>query len=180
MQANAKRYMLHFGGSMLAQMGVLFGSVAWLNGHETRPLVRGLVALLPIIPGLVALWAVMVFYPGDHTPGCTAQLQDMQERYRAFLALGAQVYGVNPAEQPSHQAFAEKFGLQFPLLTDRGGVVARNFRAAVQTPVKTLILRSVYLVNPVGRIRLANRGAPPAAAILRSIEALQQATREGM
>lgn len=125
-------------------------------------------------------WAVMVFYPGDHTPGCTAQLQDMQEHYRAFLALGAQVYGVNPAEQPSHQAFAEKFGLQFPLLTDRGGVVARNFRAAVQTPVKTLILRSVYLVNPVGRIRLANRGAPPAAAILRSIEALQQATREGM
>lgn len=62
MQANAKRYMLHFGGSMLAYMVVLFGSVAWLNGHDTGPLVRGLVALLPIIPGLVALWAVMVFY----------------------------------------------------------------------------------------------------------------------
>jgi len=125
-------------------------------------------------------WAIMVFYPGDDTPGCTAQLQDLQEHYRSFLKLGAQVYGVNPAEAPSHQAFATKYGFDFPLLTDRGGVVARNFRAAVQLPLKTLILRTVYLVNPAGKIRLANRGAPPSAAIIRSIEALQQATREGM
>jgi thioredoxin-dependent peroxiredoxin len=125
-------------------------------------------------------WAVMVFYPGDDTPGCTAQLQDMQVHYRDFLGLGAQVFGVNPGEADSHAAFAQKFGFEFPLLTDRGGVVARNFKAAVQTPVKTLILRSVYLVNPEGTIRLANRGAPPAAAILRSIQALQQATRAGM
>lgn len=125
-------------------------------------------------------WVVMAFYPGDDTPGCTRQLVDLQAHYRELLKLGAQVYGVNPAEAESHRAFAEKVGLEFPLLTDRGGVVARNFRAAVQTPLKTLILRTVYLVNPEGRIRLANRGAPPAAALIRSIQALQQATREGM
>lgn len=125
-------------------------------------------------------WTVMVFYPGDDTPGCTAQLQDLQENYARLRAVGAQVYGVNPAEGVSHKAFAERFGFEFPILTDRGGVVARQFKAALQLPFKTLILRTVYLVNPERKIRLANRGAPPAAAIVRSIEALQQATRAGM
>lgn len=125
-------------------------------------------------------WTVMVFYPGDDTPGCTAQLQDFQEHYARLRELGAEVYAVNPAEASSHVAFAEKYGFQFPVLTDRGGVVARQFRAALQTPFKTVILRTVYLVNPERKIRLANRGAPPAAAIIRSIEALQQATRAGM
>ena len=86
----------------------------------------------------------------------------------------AEVLAVNPAEAPSHKAFAEKFGFDFPILTDRGGSVARQFRAAVQLPWRTVIVRSVYLVNPEGKIRLANRGAPPAAALLRSIQALQQ------
>jgi peroxiredoxin Q/BCP len=125
-------------------------------------------------------WTVLVFYPGDDTPGCTAQLQDMQNHYARFQELKADVYGINPAEAPSHKAFAEQYGFEFPILTDRGGVVARQFRAALQMPFKTLILRTVYLVNPERKIRLANRGAPPAQAILRSIEALQQATRNGM
>jgi peroxiredoxin Q/BCP len=125
-------------------------------------------------------WTVMVFYPGDDTPGCTAQLQDLQAHLPRFRELGAQVYGVNPAEADSHEAFARKFGFEFPLMTDRGGVVARNFRAALQLPFKTVILRTVYLVNPERKIRLANRGAPPAEALIRSIEALQQATRGGM
>lgn len=125
-------------------------------------------------------WAVMVFYPADDTPGCTAQLQDFQAHYAQFKALGAEIYAINPAEAPSHKAFAEKLGLEFPVLTDRGGVVARQFHAAIQTPVKTVVLRTVYLVNPKRKIRLANRGAPPAEAILRSIQALQQATKDGM
>ena len=125
-------------------------------------------------------WTVMVFYPGDDTPGCTAQLQNMQDHYAQFQELGAEVYAINPAEAPSHEAFAKKFGFEFPILTDRGGVVARQFRATVQMPFKTLILRTVYLVNPERKIRLANRSAPPAEAIVRSIQALQQATKKGM
>ncbi|HJN76720.1 MAG TPA: peroxiredoxin family protein [Myxococcota bacterium] len=125
-------------------------------------------------------WTVMVFYPMDDTPGCTAQLRDYRELHGRLGELGARVYGVNPAEADSHEAFARKLDLEFPLLTDRGGVVARQFKAALHLPFSTLVLRTVYLVNPERKIRLANRGAPPAAAIVRSIEALQQATRAGM
>ncbi len=125
-------------------------------------------------------WTIMVFYPGDDTPGCTAQLKDFQAHHARFKELGAEVYAINPAESPSHAAFAEKYGFEFPVLTDRGASVSRQFRAAIQLPLKNIILRTVYLVNPQRKIRLANRGAPPAEALVRSIEALQQATRKGM
>jgi len=125
-------------------------------------------------------WSVMVFYPGDDTPGCTTQLQEFQEYYTRIKELGCEVYAINPAEAPSHKAFAEKFGFDFPILTDRGASVARRFRASISTPMGPKIIRTVYLVNPERKIRLANRGAPSVAAIVRSIEALQQATKDGM
>jgi len=62
MAKNARLYMIRFGGSMVAYMLVLIGSVSWLGANETGPLVRGIVAVLPVLPGLAALWAVIVFY----------------------------------------------------------------------------------------------------------------------
>lgn len=125
-------------------------------------------------------WSILVFYPGDDTPGCTKQLQEFQEHYAELQSLGCQVYAVNPAEADSHQAFADKYGFQFPILTDRGGSVAGRFKASIPLGLKPRIIRTVYLINPERKIRLANRGAPSVAAIVRSIKALQQATKGGM
>lgn len=125
-------------------------------------------------------WSILIFYPGDDTPGCTRQLQDFQEHYAQLQSLGCQVYAVNPAGTGSHQAFAEKFGFTFPILTDTDGAVARAFRCLVPFSPKPLVIRSVVLLNPERKIRLANRGAPSVAAIIRSIQALQQGTKEGM
>ncbi|MDP6935399.1 MAG: peroxiredoxin family protein, partial [Myxococcota bacterium] len=125
-------------------------------------------------------WTIMVFYPGDDTPGCTKQLQEFQEFYPRLQDLGCQVYGVNPAEASSHRAFSEKYGFDFPILTDRGASVARTYRASLSLPTGPKMIRTVYLVNPDKKIRLANRGAPSVEAIVRSIEALQQATKAGM
>jgi len=125
-------------------------------------------------------WSILVFYPADDTPGCTRQLQEFQEHYAQLRDLGCEVYGVNPAEAQSHQAFAEAQGFDFPLLTDRGGSVARSYKASIPIGFKPRIIRTVYLVNPERKIRLANRGAPSVQAIIRSIQALQQATKGGM
>ena len=125
-------------------------------------------------------WSILVFYPGDDTPGCTAQLQDFQAHHAQLQALKTDVYAVNPAEAPSHKAFAEKYGFEFPILTDRGSSVARQFKASISLPGAPKVIRSVYLINPERKIRLANRGAPSVEAIVRSIQALQQATRDGM
>ncbi len=124
-------------------------------------------------------WSILVFYPGDDTPGCTTQLQDFDAHYEELQALGTEVYGVNPAEADSHKAFAEKLGLRFPLLTDRGAGVCRQFSATLPIPYGIKTIRTVYLVNPERKIRMANRGAPPVEAIIRSIQALK-ATKGGM
>ena len=122
----------------------------------------------------------MVFYPSDDTPGCTLQLQEFQRHKNELDALSVSVYGVNPAEAGSHAAFAEKCSIEFPLLVDRGGSVSRQFRCSLPMPYGVRVIRSVYLINPERKIRLANRGAPSVQAIIRSIEALQQATKAGM
>jgi peroxiredoxin Q/BCP len=125
-------------------------------------------------------WALLVFYPGDDTPGCTLQLQEFQGHLEKLNALGVSVYGVNPAEEGSHDAFAQKCNIGFPLLVDRGGSVCRQFRASLPMPYGIKVIRSVYLVNPERKIRLANRGAPSVEAIIRTIQALQQVTKAGM
>lgn len=125
-------------------------------------------------------WSVLVFYPEDGGAVDREQLRAFQEHLPEFQRLGVKVFGFNDAEGPSHKAFADEAGLTFPLLTDRGGSVARQFRACLQIPMAPMYLRTVYLVNPERKIRLGNRGTPSVAAIVRSVEALQQASRTGM
>ena len=125
-------------------------------------------------------WTVMVFYPDDAGPVCRTQLATFQAALPEFEALGVRVVGINPAEAESHRALAEREGITFPLLTDRGASVARRFGAAIQLPFAPMLLRVVYLVNPARTIRLANRGTPSVDAILRTVQALQAASRTGM
>jgi peroxiredoxin Q/BCP len=125
-------------------------------------------------------WTLLVFYPGDDTPGCTLQLQEFQRHYSRLQELGVEVFGVNPAEADSHEAFASKCSFTFPLLVDRGGSVARQFKCSLPMPYGAKVIRSVYLINPERKVRLANRGAPSVEAIIRSVEALQQVTKDGM
>src|SRR5688500_1185389 len=86
-------------------------------------------------------WSVMVFYPEDGGEADREQLAEFQKHLPDFQRLGVKVFGVNQAEAPSHKAFAEAAGITFPLLTDRGGSVARLFRACVQLPLKPMYLR---------------------------------------
>jgi len=125
-------------------------------------------------------WSILVFYPGDDTPGCTKQLEELEEFHERLNELGCKVYAVNPADAASHRSFAEKYGFSFPILVDRGSAVCRRYQATIPFPGVSKVIRTVYLINPEKKIRLANRGAPSVEAIVRSIEALQQATRDGI
>jgi peroxiredoxin Q/BCP len=146
------------------------GAPEWhLAGHDGR------------VHALSDGWSLLIFYPGDGTAACMAQLRDVQGHLPALTAVGCAVFGINPAGIESHRRFAATADLAFPLLADPNAAVARAYRAWVDLPVLGgQIERTVYLVNPLHKIRLANRGAPSIAAIVRSIQALQQATRAGM
>lgn len=126
-------------------------------------------------------WSVLVFYVEDGGAQDAEQLQDFQKHLADFDRLNVKVFGISSAEAQSHREFAEAIGVKFPLLTDRGGSVARQFKACMHLPLTgPMVIRTVYLVNPERKIRLGNRGKPSVAAIVRSIEALQQATKTGM
>ena len=115
-------------------------------------------------------WSLLCFYPGDDTPGCTAQLQDLQMHYSLLQEAKVDVLGINPASAESHKDFAEQYGFEFPLLTDTDGAVAHLFGSLLKTPIKQVVIRTVYVIDPKGSIHLAQRGAPPAQEILESIQ----------
>ena len=72
---------------------------------------------------------LLVFYPGDDTAVCTAQLCDYRDNLGELAALGVSVLAINPQSLESHRAFAEKHGLPFPLLSDPGRTVCRAYGA---------------------------------------------------
>jgi thioredoxin-dependent peroxiredoxin len=104
---------------------------------------------------------VLVFYPGDDTPGCTKQLCQFRDQWSAVKARGAEIFGVNPQSAAKHEKFREKFNFQFPLLVDEGQKVAALYHAN-----GLIVKRTVYVIGPDGVIRFAKRGMPDPVEVL--------------
>jgi peroxiredoxin Q/BCP len=60
----------------------------------------------------------LYFYPKDDTPGCTAQACNLRDNEAQLTAQGIRVVGVSTDDAASHQKFATKYELAFPLVTD--------------------------------------------------------------
>ena len=104
---------------------------------------------------------VLVFYPGDDTPGCTRQLCQFRDQWESAKQRGVQVFGVNPQSPSSHGRFREKYHFPFPLLVDRGQKVAALYHAN-----GLIVKRTVYLIGADGVIRFARRGMPKPSEVL--------------
>jgi peroxiredoxin Q/BCP len=61
---------------------------------------------------------VVYFYPKDNTPGCTTEACDFRDNFARVAALGGAVVGVSKDDVKSHDRFAAKFDLPFPLVAD--------------------------------------------------------------
>lgn len=61
---------------------------------------------------------VLYFYPKDDTPGCTKEACGFRDASPSLERAGAVILGVSLDGQASHQKFAGKFDLPFPLLSD--------------------------------------------------------------
>jgi thioredoxin-dependent peroxiredoxin len=107
---------------------------------------------------------VLVFYPGDDTPGCTRQLCQLRDSWEGARARGVEVLGVNPQSADSHAGFRRHHRLPFPLLVDAGRKVASLYNAN-----GIIVRRTVYLIGPDGVIRFARRGMPSPAEVLEAV-----------
>jgi peroxiredoxin Q/BCP len=70
---------------------------------------------------------VLYFYPRDMTPGCSKEACEFRDRYEAIRARSAVVAGVSTDSAASHQKFAAKYELDFTLLSDPRGKIARRY-----------------------------------------------------
>lgn len=104
---------------------------------------------------------VLVFYPGDDTPGCTKQLCQFRDDWSQARAKGVEVFGVNPGGARSHAKFREKFKFPFPLLVDQSQKVAELYHAN-----GLIVKRTVYLIGGDGIILFARRGMPAPSEVL--------------
>ena len=95
---------------------------------------------------------LLVFYPGDDTPVCTAQLCEYRDGVEAFADLGVDVVGISRDGAEKHQAFKAKHGLPFTLLTDADLQVAEEYECSGMLGMK----RGVFLVDEALVIRYAH------------------------
>lgn len=92
-------------------------------------------------------WVVLYFYPKDHTFGCTKEACSFRDE---SSSLQAQILGVSLDSTESHKGFADKYHLNFPLLSDSEGQISRSFE--VMTPLG-LPNRVTFIIDPKGVIR---------------------------
>jgi peroxiredoxin Q/BCP len=101
-------------------------------------------------------WVVLYFYPKDDTPGCTREACSFRDEYSGLKKSGAVVLGVSPQGPESHQKFAKKYKLPFPLLVDADHKVAEKYGAWGEKSNygrKYMgIIRSTFLIDPKGKL----------------------------
>lgn len=94
-------------------------------------------------------WVLPYFYPKDDTPGCTAEACSLRDKYAEFNNLKAVVLGISGDSVKSHEKFAVKYSLPFPLLADEDKKIIKAYQA------DGLFRRVSYLIDPMGNIAKA-------------------------
>jgi peroxiredoxin Q/BCP len=82
-------------------------------------------------------WVVVYFYPGDFTPGCTAQAKAFRDAMEKLKEKGVDVIGISGDSVKTHELFKKAQKLNFTLLADEDGTVAKLFGVPV-TPGATV------------------------------------------
>jgi thioredoxin-dependent peroxiredoxin len=78
---------------------------------------------------------VLFFYPKAFTPGCTAEARHFRDLDREFEELGARRLGVSRDDVETQARFAQEHELDFPLIADPDGRIARIFGAKRLGPI---------------------------------------------
>lgn len=95
---------------------------------------------------------VLFFYPKDETPGCTKEVCAFRDSYADFASQNTVVLGVSSDSGTSHDRFANKHNLPFPLLSD-DGTLRRAY--GVGRTLGIIAGRATFVIDKEGVIRAA-------------------------
>ena len=97
---------------------------------------------------------ILYTYPKANTPGCTAEACSLQAHKEELAAAGYAIVGVSKDRVELQRKFADKQGLDFPLIADTETTLLQAIGAwgeKVKYGRRTMgILRTTYLVNEEG------------------------------
>lgn len=92
---------------------------------------------------------VLYFYPKDDTPGCTKEACAFNDQVENFKAAGAEVFGISADSLESHKNFANKYKLDFRLLSDETNAIRKLFGVPADL-LRLLPGRMTYVVDQTG------------------------------
>lgn len=101
-------------------------------------------------------WVLVYFYPEDDTPGCTKEACAFRDLSSDFKKQGIIVLGISKDSVRSHKKFAEKYKLNFPILSDQNLEVIKSYDGFGKK--KSFgreymgVYRNSFLINPEGEI----------------------------
>jgi peroxiredoxin len=120
-------------------------------------------------------FVVLIFYPLNDSPTCNRQLKDVELNIQEFLLANTRVFGVNTASVEKQRAYCTRKRLQFPILSDPGGKIAKKYKAhMLWMPFN---LRTVVVIDPEGTICFYRRGVPDMNDVIETIKSRTMSIR---
>ncbi len=99
---------------------------------------------------------VLYFYPKDDTPGCTMEACSFRDTKSEWEGTGAVVLGISNDNWSSHQAFAQRYNLNFTLLSDPDASVSKDYGVYKEKNMYGKkfwgIERTTFIIDPEGKI----------------------------
>jgi alkyl hydroperoxide reductase subunit AhpC len=135
-------------------MAILIGDVAPDFEAETT---EGRIKFHDYIDGS---WAVLFSHPKNFTPVCTTELGYTAKLKPEFDKRGVKVLGLSVDKLENHAGWAADIAetqgatLNFPLISDPAGDVARQYDMIHPNADNSLTVRSVFVVGPDKKVKL--------------------------
>ena len=139
-------------------------------------------------------FVVIYFYPGDFTPGCITQARSFRDDMNKLTEQGIVVIGVSGDAVPTHQLFKKAQQLNFTLLADEDGSLARKFgvpvckggevktKDAEGKPVvitrKATAARWTFVIDKDGKIASKNTKVIPAKDSKQVVELIEKLQKQ--
>ena len=93
---------------------------------------------------------LLAFYPFDFSPVCTVEFGCFEQDLSKLNELNAQVLGISVDSKYCHKAFAEKLGLNFPLLSDFNREVCKLYETLKEEGFSE---RAYFIIDTQGIVR---------------------------
>lgn len=118
---------------------------------------------------------LLVFYPKDNTPVCTAQLVDYALIQKELISIGIKIVGINIDPVKSHNSFCFNNNINFPVLSDSEKTVSKYYGALnligknkrklvligkdkrikyIKSTLPMFFIHSVHLLNKMSKMQL--------------------------